>query len=267
MILVLGGTTEANRLVQLLIEKNIQAIVSTVYDFAEEFIPKSPLITHRSGKLNCDELQAFIKDNSIKVVVDATHPYALEVSENAHDACEATGATYIRLERGSLAAENAAELGIEVGAGTRMAIHVYHTATHEEAVRKACELGETIFIATGSNNAQVSQQIAQQHNKTMYIRVLPDDVSVNKCLKAGFTEDRIITGIGPFSYEDNLKLWQELGIDVVVTKESGVSGGFTEKLKAAANLGIPVVVMDRPTGASGVSRDIHEVLEDVLRLL
>ncbi|PIU27727.1 precorrin-6A/cobalt-precorrin-6A reductase, partial [Candidatus Aquicultor secundus] len=76
MILVLGGTTEANRLVQLLIEKNIQAIVSTVYDFAEEFIPKSPLITHRSGKLNCDELQAFIKDNSIKVVVDATHPYA-----------------------------------------------------------------------------------------------------------------------------------------------------------------------------------------------
>ncbi|WP_353683006.1 precorrin-6A/cobalt-precorrin-6A reductase, partial [Candidatus Aquicultor secundus] len=48
MILVLGGTTEANRLVQLLIEKNIQAIVSTVYDFAEEFIPKSPLITHRS---------------------------------------------------------------------------------------------------------------------------------------------------------------------------------------------------------------------------
>lgn len=267
MILVLGGTTEANQLLQLLTEKNIPAIVSTAYAFAETFIPKSPLITHRSGKLNREELQSLITDNAIYIVVDATHPYALEVSDNARAACETTGARYIRLERDSLAADDAAEPGTEIGSQTRMGTQVYHSKTHEEAVAKACELGETIFIATGSNNAKVSQQIARQHNKRMYIRVLPDDVSVNKCLKAGFARDRIITGIGPFSFEDNQKLWQELGIDVIVTKESGVSGGFSEKLKAADDLGIPVVVIDRPVGASEPARDIHQVLVDVMRLL
>ena len=236
MILVLGGTTEANRLIQLLIEKNIQAIVSTVYDFAEEFIPKSPLITHRSGKLNCDELQAFIKDNSIKVVVDATHPYALEISENARKACEDTAITYIRLEREAL----------ESVEGT----NVYRNATHEEAMAKACELGKTIFIATGSNHAKALYNAAREKQRDLYIRVLPDEVFINKCLEAGFTKDRIITGIGPFSYQDNRMLWEGLGIDVVITKESGVAGGLPEKLKAAEDLGISIIVVERPCPAS-----------------
>ncbi|MHB8841724.1 MAG: precorrin-6A reductase [Candidatus Aquicultor sp.] len=246
MILVLGGTTEANQLIQLLIEKNIRAIVSTAYDFAEEFIPKDPLITHRSGKLNRDGLQALIKQNAIKVVVDATHPYALEVSDNARIACEATAARYVRLERDS--------------SETVEGANIYRSATHEEAIVKACELGNTIFIATGSNHAKALFDAAKGKHCDIYIRVLPDEASINKCLEAGFAKDRIITGIGPFSYEDNRMLWDELGIDVVITKDSGVVGGLPEKLKAAEVLAISVIVVDRPHPASEGSLSIPEIV-------
>lgn len=246
MILVLGGTTEANQLIHLLIEKNIRAIVSTAYEFAGEFIPKSPLITHRSGKLNLDGLQALIEENAINVVVDSTHPYALEVSENAKHACESTGARYIRLERDS----------VEFVEGE----NIYYAATHEEAMIKACELGTTIFIATGSNHAKTLFETAKGKHCGLYIRVLPDEASINKCLEAGFTKDRIITGIGPFGYEDNRMLWGELGIDVVITKDSGVAGGLPEKLKAAELLGISVIVVDRPQLISNDSLSMPEIV-------
>ncbi len=249
MILVLGGTTEAKQLLERLIEENRHVLVSTAYKFAADYIPKNPLVKHISGRLDCEGLQVLIKDEGIKVVADVTHPYAIEISKNAKEACEKTGVKYIRLERDPSQIDDLVNEG-----------DIYHAVSYEEAAEKACKLGEVIFLATGSNNAAIFKSEADIAGRKTYIRVLPDGGSVEKCTELGFTEDEIITGIGPFSYEDNYKLWKRLGIDVVVTKESGIAGGFAEKLHAAKDLGIKAVVVRRPVGDPEVLRSVNEVV-------
>lgn len=245
MILVLGGTTEARQLLDRLIEENRHVLVSTAYKFAADYIPKNPFVKHISGRLNCEGLQVLIKDEGIKVVIDATHPYAVEISKNAEAACEKTGVKYIRLERDPSQIDDLVNEG-----------DIYHAASYKEAAEKACKLGEVIFLATGSNSAAIFKPEADAAGRKIYIRVLPGGRSVEKCTELGFTEGEIITGIGPFSYEDNYEIWKRLSVEVVVTKDSGDAGGFAEKLHAAQDLGIKIIVIGRPTTGEGAARSI-----------
>lgn len=249
MILVLGGTTEAKQLLDRLIEENRHVLVSTAYKFAADYIPNHPLVKHINGRLDREGLQALIKDEGVKVVIDATHPYALEISKNAKEACGRIGVKYIRLERDPY------RIGDLVNSGK-----IYHAFSYEEAADKACKLGEVIFLATGSKSAAIFKSEADRANRKIYIRVLPDRGLVGKCIELGFAEEEIITGVGPFSYEDNYDLWQRLGVDLVVTKESGDAGGFAEKLQAAKDLGIKVVIVDRPAGDPKALRSVDEVI-------
>jgi len=252
MIMVLGGTTEARQLVEMLIGENMAVLVSTAYDFAEKFIPKSALIKHISGKLDSKAMLALIRDENIKAIVDAAHPYAVGARKNAKEACKRAGITYLRLERSPCDRES--------GKTYRRA---YEAGSFEQAIVKACELGKNIFIAAGSNEAALFYRETSTRGRKAYIRSLPDDFAVNRCLKAGFLRDEIVTGVGPFSYEDNYRLWKELGIDVVVTKESGVAGGFAEKIRAAKDLGINVVIIKRPPPEQDAFLSAEAVLQAI----
>jgi len=253
MILLLGGTTEARLLLGKLKEIQVPIIVSTAHEISEDFIEKHHRVRHIIGRLSAEALCSLIKDNNIDIVVDATHPYALEISNNALQACKETGAKYIRIERPPAAAESYEK--------TRYA------DSYEGAAATACEIGKVIFLATGSKSAGIFRSKAINKDCKLYIRVLPDENSINKCIEAGFAVDEIITGVGPFSYEDNYRLWRELGADVVVTKDSGIAGGFTEKLNAAKDLGIEVVIISRPESGSECYRNMDDVIREVVKLL
>jgi len=248
MILVLGGTTEAKQLTELLLKESYPVVMTTAYDFAKDYIPAHPLLELVTGKLNSSALQRLIKEKGINAVVDATHPFALEVSENAEEACLITGVEYFRLERGG--AESILETPYD---------KLYHVDSTVDATKMACKLGQVLFFATGSNDAhKIIENIDIQCKR--YIRVLPNDISKAKCLEAGFKESEIVTGIGPFSYEDNHELWKRLEVDVVVTKESGFAGGFGEKFEAARSLDIHLVVIDRPKAKGHAIRKAEEVI-------
>lgn len=255
MILVLGGTTEAKQLTELLLKEGHAVVVSTAYDFAKEYIPAHPLLELITGKLNSSELQQLIEEKIIDVVVDATHPFALEISENAKKACLATGANYFRLER--------------EGAGSILDTpyaKLYHVDSTVDAARMAGKLGQVLFFATGSNDAdEIIKNIDIRCKR--YIRVLPNPISKAKCLEAGFKESEIITGVGPFSYEDNYELWKRLKVDLVVTKESGLTGGFGEKFEAARSLDIHLVVIDRPKEKGLAMSKAEEVIGYVNEVL
>lgn len=253
MILLLGGTTEARLLLEKLIEERIPVIFSTAYEFAGGFIAKNPLVRHIAGKLDVDELAALILREEVGVVIDATHPYATDITRNARVASDISGVVYIRVGRPiaeSVKYEN-----------------IKYVESMEEAVVIATRSGATIFLATGSNQAKLFAERVDMAANRVYIRVLPTDESVAKCREAGFTDERIITGIGPFSVEENEELWRCLGITVVVTKESGREGGFPEKVAAAQRLAIPLVVIARPRGAGEELLDWDEVIAAVRGVL
>jgi precorrin-6x reductase len=249
VILLLGGTTEARLWLEQLIDDGIPVVFSTAYDFAGEFIDalaaENPPVKHIAGKLDVDAMVALIVSEKISLVVDATHPFATGVTENARAACGVAGVSYLRVRRA--VASNVDYENIEYVASMEEAARVAEGLAKGQAQGgQARGLGETIFLATGSNQAGLFAKVIDMVSHRVYIRVLPGDESVAKCLEAGFAPEQVITGVGPFSVEENERLWGRLGVTVVITKESGREGGFPEKVEAAKRLGIALVVLGRP---------------------
>lgn len=252
MILLLGGTTEARLLLEQLIDDGIPVVFSTAYDFAGEFIEsladENPLLKHIAGKLDTDAMVALIISEKIALVVDATHPFATGVTENARAASEVAGVSYLRVGR-ALADEADYESIVcaeSMEDAARIAEGLAQRQLQVQSQAQAQGPGAAIFIATGSNQAGLFAERIDISKHRVYIRVLPGEESIAKCLEAGFAREHVITGVGPFSVEENERLWRSLDVTAVVTKESGREGGFPEKVEAAKRLGIALVVVRRP---------------------
>ena len=98
MILVLGGTSDSIEICNLLNKHNLSYFVSVTTVYGEELARRC---TDKVllKKLTIEDMVDFIKENKIDKVIDATHPYAVEVSTNAIKACELSNIKYIRFER------------------------------------------------------------------------------------------------------------------------------------------------------------------------
>jgi precorrin-6A/cobalt-precorrin-6A reductase len=90
---------------------------------------------------------------------------------------------------------------------------------------------------------------------TLFARILPSPLSLEQALREGFTADRVLCLRPPFSTEFNRAIFHEYRVEVLVTKASGCEGGVVEKVTAARDLGMAVVMIRRPaeTGLEAVS--------------
>ena len=84
------------------------------------------------------------------------------------------------------------------------------------------------------------------HGLALYARILPSPLSLEQALAQGFTSEKVLCLRPPFSTEFNKALFREYGIEVLVTKASGCAGGVVEKVTAARELGIQVLMVRRP---------------------
>lgn len=229
MILVLGGTSDSIKICNLLNVLNKEYIVSVTtnygYDLASKVAKNIEL-----KKMDVDYMIKFMKANNINLVIDSTHPYAIEVSKNAIEVSDFLEIEYIRYERKSLLDDLDYEKVIKV-------------KSVEEAYKKANEIGTNIFLGTGSKT--IKQFTKNLKSKNLVVRVLPTSEVIKMCEDVGLNADNIIAMKGPFSEVINEQMYKHYNIDLVITKESGVEGGFLEKINAAKNLNIPVVVIVR----------------------
>ena len=141
MILVLGGTSDSLKICDRLNQIGISDFVLSV---ATEF-GKDLALEHAkniiNGKMDKKEMVEYIRDKGIRQVIDATHPYAIEVSRNAIEACDQTDIKYIRFERKSLLDEIK-----------------YQQEYVVDTIEEACDMvmknknWENVLIATGSKN-------------------------------------------------------------------------------------------------------------------
>lgn len=247
MILVLGGTSDSLKICERLTKIGIdEFILSVATEFGKDLAePYSSEIV--VGKMDKFEMIEFINKNEIRQVIDATHPYAIDVSRNAMDACEETDIKYIRFERKSLLEDIKYQGGFIV-----------------DTIEEACNMiennseWENVFIATGSKNLSTYVKLLKSKNLTA--RVLPTSEVIRNCESIGLNADNIIALKGPFSKEFNVAILKHSNIDVVVTKESGFAGGFMDKIDACAELEIPVIIIKRRTlDYQKVVHDISEI--------
>lgn len=229
MILVLGGTSDSIHICNKLNNMNLKYIVSVTTEYGRD-IAKKATENVFLGKLTIEDMVSLIKQNNITKIIDATHPYATVVSSNAISASKISNIDYVRFERESLIKQIDYE-------------NKYVVDDIEQACKIASEKGKNIFIGTGSKN--LDKYIELIKGKNLIARVLPTSEVLKSCEELGLNADNIIAMKGPFSEEINIATYRQYGIDLLITKESGVAGGFLEKINACKALNIPVIIIKR----------------------
>ncbi|QAR33443.1 precorrin-6A reductase [Geovibrio thiophilus] len=227
MILVLGGTSVTHKVVEGLKDKDF--IITLATDYGErEFRLRYPDNVMKI-RFSEETMECFIKNRHVTEIIDTTHPHAAEITATAKTVACKCGIPYTNLVRKT---EEIKETDL---------VHVF--SNYEEAVCFLREAGfRRILFTTGSNNIRLFSEFA--HNG--WVRILPYEKSIEKCVQSGFERSRIIAMQGPFTTEFNASLFRELGIGCVVSKNSGEGSGFKEKLNACLILRIHCVIINPP---------------------
>lgn len=235
MILVLGGTLDSRMLTELLLEEGKEVCYSSLTNIATDQIAENPLLTKISGQLDAGTLRETITIYNINLCIDATHPYAREISENAIWACDAMNIDYIRLERPS---------HIDEGSDI-IAYHTYEDA-RDYLIGAMGKSDRNILLTTGSRQLEAFEGLPKDRT---YIRVLPTAGVLKKCENLGYKPRHILALQGPFSVEMNVATMKEYKIGFVVTKDSGDVGGIPEKVAAARQVDAKILFIRRPAVA------------------
>lgn len=241
-VLVFGGTSEGRKLAEIFNANNRKCTICVATDYGEKLLPKSENVNVICGRMDCNEICMLLgEDNKYSYVIDATHPYASVISENARNACIKTNTAYLRLLR-SKTDSNIYNDGIKI---------------FPDALQAAKYLDKTtgrILLTTGSKELPVfCGEIRDKSRITA--RVLPSAKAIEACNNAGLEGRQIIAMHGPFSREVNIAIIKQTGAAFIVTKESGNAGGFQEKIDAARETGTEVILIKRPVEEEGYSLD------------
>ena len=232
MILVLAGTVDGRELAANLMSAGHEVCVSVVSDYGKSLAEQSGAKV-QAAAMTDKELEQFIRDEDVRLVIDATHPYATVVTATVKQACAEEQTEYLRLVR-------------PVG-DTTDAICVHDFA---EAVELLNHLDGNIFLTTGSKNLPDFTGV-ENYAERIALRVLPMENSLHTALSLGYKPASIVCMQGPFSKELNVAMLKKYGSKFMVTKDSGAVGGFDEKVEAAAAAGAKLIVIGRAQEETG----------------
>lgn len=223
MILVFGGTTEGRVAVKTLDEGEGRYVYST----------RSPLQQvecahgeHICGVMSKDAMIDFCRNNEVRVIVDAAHPFAEHLHATISEVADFLSIPVVRLERRYFEIDRPGIIWCD---------------SYGDAISKMTERGINRLLAlTGVQTIPKLKKFWEKHDT--WFRILNRDDSIDKAAETCFPESRLVF----YRENDTNSLIEELHPDAIITKESGDTGGFKEKVDAAMSSGIKVFVVRRP---------------------
>lgn len=221
-LLLLGGTGQARRLTEHLAPRTDVTVTLSLAGVVRQ-LPHFDVATRVGGFGGVAGLAAYLKQEAIDRVIDATHPFAAGMSANAAAACRQTGTQLWRLERPAWQ--------------QRADEHWIRATDADDAAARLPALGERVFLSVGARSLTPFESVP---GKQWLVRSIdaPEPAPA-------FAHWRLVIGRGPFDYADEVALLRDRAIDVLVTKNSG--GTATRaKVDAARELGVTVLMIDRP---------------------
>lgn len=235
-VIVFAGTTEGYELCRFLSEHRISVYACAATEYGGKALTETPYLHIHTGRLSREEMEAFFLKEEPNFVLDATHPYAAEVTDNIKRACEKTGFFYQRVLR-------------EQGRQAEKAVYVEST----EAAAEFLNTTEgNVLLTTGSKELKKFLGV-KDYKERLYARVLSLPSVMEECSAAGFEGKHLIGMQGPFSRELNEAMLRQFHCRYLVTKDSGKAGGFQEKIDAAFSCGAIPVIIGRPLKEEGLS--------------
>ena len=253
-LLIFGGTTEGRLAVDVCEQAGKPFYYSTKGDLQKVDMHNG---VHITGAMTVDDIVSFCKKHKVGCIVDAAHPFAENLHKTIDEARKVLSINVIRLQR--VFPEHIK--GVE------------YCSDYDDAINKIREKKvDRLLALTGANTIKKLRQ-----TKAIF-RILNRPESIALAEAAGLDNDRIIfynESLEIPSIEDEKKVMSEVGCDAIITKESGESGGFEVKVKAALELGLKVFVVEHPqlpkdwitvTGKYGLRRVIEHLMPDFFPL-
>jgi precorrin-6A/cobalt-precorrin-6A reductase len=219
--LILGGTGDANQLADRFVREKIDAVYS--YAGRTQIPLGHSLPTRIGGFGGVAGLAEFIREQNITHVIDATHPFAAEMSRHAVEACAATGIPLVALERAPWGRVSG-DYWIEV-------------TDINSAVAALPEKRARVFLALGRQH--IAPFAAKpQHAYTLRFVDVPDG-------SLPLPDAEVVVSRGPFTLQGDRELMRSRSIEFLVARNSG-GAGARAKIDAARELGLPVIMIERP---------------------
>ena len=241
-LLIFGGTTEGRELAAHLAALHVDTTVSVATGLGAEELAGLSDIQVLTGRLDADAMAELLGDFTL--CVDATHPYAVEVSANIRAACAAAGVPLRRLLRPASSAEGAVWV-----------------PDCPAAARYLADRPGNILLATGAKELNAFSALEKSR---LYARVLPTHQGLSACETLGLPHKNILALQGPFSQKLNEAMLEQYHISWLVTKDGGRAGGFWEKLAAAQHTGAQLILIGRPPEQGETMEEILNAIKEMM---
>ena len=200
-IIVFAGTTEGCDISNFLAEHQIHVLACVATDYGSKSLKENEYLKIHAGRLTEPEMEALLNEKKPEMVLDATHPYAAEVTENIRTACQNTGLEYRRVLR-------------EAGAYQDQAVYVPDT---QAAIEFLEGTEGNILLTTGSKELGKYTALSDAGER-IYARVLSLPSVMETCKGYGFEGKHLIGMQGPFSMELNAAMLRQFDCKYLVTK-------------------------------------------------
>lgn len=252
MILVLGGTTEGRLVVKVLDEAGKSYFYSTRGELQQVSCRNGERVT---GGMDEQKMEEFCRSNGIQLLVDAAHPFAVQLHKTVEQVSRKLNLNVVRFERKYPPRTD----------------EVIWCKDYNDAVLRLKEDGISRLLAlTGVQTIGKLRDFWADENlkPECWFRILDREESLSLAIGQGFDASRLVYY---HEGEPEVQLMEKIKPQAVLTKESGESGGFVEKLDAASSLGIPVYAVCRPslpdsfitvTGIHGLRKAVERLLPD-----
>lgn len=243
-IAIFAGTIEGRKLSEYLAFAGICHTICVATEYGEIVLKRHPMAKVHHGRMDQAELREFLIKGKFAAVVDATHPYAEIITRNVKMAAKEIGIPYLRIVRKG-------DEETDRTHGERD-VRMERFETSEDCAKALERTKGNILLTTGCKElpAYCSNE---EVRRRLYVRTLPGMESLALCNAQGICGKQVIAMQGPFTVEMNEATIRQYQISCLVTKESGSSGGYQEKLQAAARTNTQVFVIGKPKEEEGYS--------------
>lgn len=248
MILVFGGTTEGRVAIKTLDEGEGKYIYSTLGTGQDVACAHG---IHICGAMSDCDMINVCRKNGVKLIIDAAHPFAVNLHETIGKVARDLGLSVIRLERIYPSIDSPEVVWCE---------------SYADAMNKMEAQGvDRLLALTGVQTIPKLKEFWQRYNT--WFRILDRMESIDKANSYGFPENHLVF----YEEADTAMLIEKLKPNAVITKESGLSGGFEEKVKSALEAGVKLFIVRRPKlpenfitveGRHGLRMAIERLLPD-----
>ena len=234
-IMILGGTKDSTNIITH-IKENYDAFIltTTTTEYGARLAKEAGSDDTIARPLLKDEIMEIIERDNFDILIDATHPFAEHITQTSASIADELKLPYIRFERPTINLEN-----IDTS-------HIHYVKSFDDAgklIAKEFPKGNVMHFAGANTMADIVKYVSIDR---FYPRILKVENSLKKCEELDINPNHIIPMTGAATKEENVDLIKKYSASVMITKESGEIGGVIEKIEAANDTDIAIIMIQRP---------------------